>query len=341
MAMGTFFEVEETYARLDARDRLLQLNHIVPWESLRSILGGITFVAGDRGGRPGWDPLLIVKCLILQECYQLSDEDLEYQINDRLTFKRFLGLDVAAKAPDAKTIWLYRERIKTLGLDQRIFDWFNNQLDRHGFIAQKGQIVDATFVPTHKPTGKHKKQEEAGIPLSAAQKAQIDPDATFTKKGTVTHHGYKDHIQIDNKHKLIRQSEVTTASVHDSQVFEQILDKPTEPGSNTGRKVYADSAYRSVDHEKTLRENRLESQIHYRAYRNNPLTDHKEKVNHTRSKTRVRVEHVFGHMNTAMGGLVIHTIGLARAKVKITLKNVAYNMQRFVFLMTQKQNPSF
>ena len=172
MIMGTFFDVEETYARLDDRDRLLKLNQWIPWESLRQVLGEITFVGSSRGGRPAWDPLLIAKCLILQSCYQLSDEELEYQINDRLSFKRFLGLDVAAKAPDAKTIWLYRERMKDVGLERKIFDWFSNVLDQNGVVAQKGQIVDATFVPTHKPTGKHTKQEKAGMPLSAAQKAQ-------------------------------------------------------------------------------------------------------------------------------------------------------------------------
>jgi IS5 family transposase len=178
-------------------------------------------------------------------------------------------------------------------------------------------------VPTHKPTGKHTKQEKAGMPLSAAQKAQIDPDATFTKKGAIRHHGYKDHTQIDNKNKIIRQYE----------------DKPTQAGSNTGRDVYADSAYRSAKSEKTLKNNHLKSKIHHRAYRNKPLTDHQDRVNRTRSKTRSRIEHVFGHMNTSMGGLVIHTIGLARAKVKIGLKNLAYNMQRFAFLMTQNQSP--
>lgn len=339
MMMGTFFEVGDTYARLDERDRLLRLNQWISWESLRQVLGEITFVRSSRGGRPAWDPLLIAKCLILQSCYQLSDEELEYQINDRLSFKRFLGLDVAAKAPDAKTIWLYRERMKEAGLERKIFEWFSNVLDQNGVVAQKGQIVDATFVPTHKPTGKHKKQEDAGIPLSAAQKAQIDPDATFTKKGATQHHGYKNHTQIDNKNKIIRQYEVTTASVHDSQVFEQILDKPTQAKSNTGRDVYADSAYRSAKSEKTLKNNHLKSKIHHRAYRNKPLTDHQDRVNHTRSKTRSRIEHVFGHMNTSMGGLVIHTIGLARAKVKIGLKNLTYNMQRFAFLMTQNQSP--
>jgi IS5 family transposase len=122
-------------------------------------------------------------------------------------------------------------------------------------------------------------------------------------------------------------------------VFEEILDKPTQAGSNTGRDVYADSAYRSAKSEETLKNNHLKSKIHHRAYRNKPLTDHQDRVNCTRSKTRSRIEHVFGHMNTSMGGLVIHTIGLARAKVKIGLKNLTYNMQRFAFLMTQNQSP--
>ena len=206
-----------------------------------------------------------------------------------------------------------------------IFAWFDGELNRSGYIAQKGQIVDATFLPTHKPTGKQGKQLKEGIPLTPAQVAQRDEDATFTQKGNKTFHGYKNHIQTDVKNKFIREHTTTTASTHDSQELDNLID----PIGNTGRDVYADSAYRSAKTQEKLRNNKLNSKVHYRAYRNKPLTETQKKTNTTRSRVRARVEHIFGHMTTSMNGLMIHTIGLARATVKVSFKNLAYNMQRF------------
>ena len=124
---------------------------------------------------------------------------------------------------------------------------------------------------------------------------------------------------------------MTRPSTHDSQEIEQVLDTTL----NTGRGVWADSAYRSTSIEQALRTHRLRSQIHYKGYRNTPLSAAKKRTNKTRSSTRSRVEHVFGYMETVLGGMIIHTIGLARAKVKITFKNLAYNMRRFTFLQSQ------
>lgn len=331
MQMG-FFEVADSYARLDkAGDPLVKLNALIPWEGLREIIAPLAHESDKvKGGRPGHDLLLIVKCLILQSLYNISDDSCEYQINDRMSFKRFLGLSVSQKAPDAKTLWHWRERIKHKGLDEGIFTWFTGQLDLAGYKAEKGQIIDASFVPTHKPTGKHKKQLQEEIPLTEAQAAQCDRDATFTKKGGVTYHGYKNHVNVDNKHKLIRHQSVTTANRHDSQEFKEVVALKED------EEIFADSAYRSEKTEAFLKEHKMKSHIHERAYRNTPLTEAQKVANKIRSTTRVRVEHVFGHMETGMGGMVIHTIGLARARVKMSFKNLAYNMQRFAYLQSKK-----
>jgi len=335
---ASFFDVEDCYARLDRQDHLLKLNSVINWSGLAALMGQISFEGKvDGRGRHPLDGLRMAKILILQACNSLSDEMAEFLINDRLSFKRFLGLDVAEKSPDAKTIWLWRERIKHSGLHEKIFAWFEEELCNAGFAAQGGQIVDATFVPTHKPTGKHTKQMAAEIPLSARQSEQIDPDATFTKKRNESHHGYKNHVRIDARHKLIRAAETTTASLHDSQKFEDMLAPASAQPEAEENAVYADSAYRSTETEANLAAAGLNSQVHERAYKNKPLTPEQKAKNREKSRIRVRVEHMFGHMNTAMHGLMIHTIGLARAKVKVTFKNLAYNMQRFAFLMRQRQ----
>lgn len=328
-----FSVIVDCYARLDkAGDPLAKLTNFIDWNSLLPLLSGISFVSGPQGGRPALPPIVMVKCILLQSLYSLSDNACEYQINDRLSFKRFVGLEVEQKSPDSNTIWLYRERMKFQELDNKIFDWFENQINQAGYAAQKGQIVDASFVRAHKPTGKHKKQFEEEIPLTKSQHSQIDHDATFTKKNKTTYYGYKNHIQIDNKHKFIRKSTITTASTHDSQRFTNLLDEE----KNTDDDVWADSAYRSKEAEAMIIEKKLKSHVHERAYRNTPLSEEQQKNNTIKSKTRARVEHVFGHMTTSMGGLMVHTIGLARAKVKVTFKNIAYNMQRFAFFENRK-----
>lgn len=330
-----FFEVDDAYARLDkAGDSLAKLDAIIDWSGLKALMRTVAFDVhnnGGKGGRPPVCGLVMAKILILQSCNNLADDATEFLINDRLSFKRFLGLRVAQKSPDAKTIWLWRERVVHSGLHEKIFAWFEGELVRAGYAAKGGQIVDATFIPTHKPSGKHKKQLAEETPLTRAQACQIDDDATFVKKGDATYHGYKNHTNIDREYKLIRRGETTTASLHDSQKLDDLLDK-----NAVEKDVWADSAYRSEAQEASLSAAKLTSQIHERAYRNRPLTDAQKAANRVKSSVRARVEHVYGHMNTAMGGLMIHTLSLARAKVKVTLKNLAYNLQRFVFLQSRK-----
>jgi len=193
-------------------------------------------------------------------------------------------------------------------------------------------MVDAAFVPTHKPTGKQDKQITSGVPLSPRQSQQRDEDADFTKKGHVTHHGYKNHIHADAHHKFIRGFCVSSASLHDSGALDDVLDLE-DKGSN----VYADSAYRSTETEERLGRHGLVSHIHERAYRNTPLTDTQKAANTERSRIRARVEHIFGHMSNAMGGRLIHTMGIDRAFGKVAFKNIAYNMQRFVMLQRRQQ----
>lgn len=322
-----FCDVSGCYSRLDAAgDPLVKIIETVDWSGLAVLLDPIRFESGAKGGRPGWDPLIMVKCFLLQSLYGLSDDACEYQLNDRFSFKRFVGLGLDDKAPDAKTIWLYRERMIKANLTDILWDWFQAELLRHGYEAQKGQIIDAAIVSTHKPTKTHEDD------LPPAMERQIDRDASFTQKHGNSYHGYKAHIQIDNMHKFVRKQMTTSAHVHDSQLFAALL----ETKANSGRKVWADSAYRSVSHEALLSQYHLTSQIHYKAYRNKPLSEAKQRTNHTRSKTRARVEHVFGHVITAMHGWALHTIGIARAEAKITLKLLTYNIQRFARLQQLK-----
>ena len=160
-----------------------------------------------------------------------------------------------------------------------------------------------------------------------AKRRQKDSDARWTKKHGKSHYGYKNHVGIDRKHKLIRRYHVTDASVHDSQAADELLTD-----DNTASGVWADSAYRSKDIEKKVKAKGLTSRIHRKAYRNRPLQDWEKAGNRRRSRFRARVEHVFGAQQNDMGGTLVRSIGLIRVRARIGLKNLAYNMRRLVHL---------
>jgi transposase, IS5 family len=139
--------------------------------------------------------------------------------------------------------------------------------------------------------------------------------------------GYKNHVNADAKHKLIRRYEVTDAAVHDSQKLDELLTK-----GNTSADVFGDSAYRSSEIEERLRAGGFKSRIHVRATRKHSLSEAQANANRNRSKIRARVEHVFAAQQTALGGRIVRTIGIVRARAKIGLQNLAYNIRRLVTL---------
>ena len=139
----------------------------------------------------------------------------------------------------------------------------------------------------------------------------------WTKKHGKSFYGYKNHIGVDKSQKIIRKWEATDASVHDSQKLEQLLDE-----TNTGKEVWADSAYRSAEIEARLAAKGLKSRIHRRGVRCRPLSQAQQAANTTRSMVRARVEHVFGHQENAMGRKIVRTIGIARARFKIGMMNL-------------------
>jgi IS5 family transposase len=285
-------------------------------------------------GRKSFEPVMMFKVLILQALYNLSDDAMEYQIRDRLSFQRFLGLDFNDTVPDAKTIWLFREQLVRANLVKVLFDRFDARLRQMGLSARKGQIVDATIVRV--PVQKFTKEETeilAGgkVPeWSPQKKRQKDTEARWTRKNGRSFFGYKDHVEVDADLKIIRKYEITPASTHDSQVFEEILD-PT----NTNRDVFADSAYRSEEHEKMLAREGYRGHVQRKGQRNHPLTRWEKRGNRTRSKIRSRVEHIFGAQYKKAANLMVRSIGLARAKAALGLRNLAYNISRSVFLLTK------
>ena len=334
-----FFDEESRLAELSRKgDFLEELNSKVDWEKFRRPVEEVMREKNPRGpgGRPPNDAVVMVKTLILRELYQLSDDAMEYQIMDRLSFQRFLGLSLSDDAPDAKAIWHYRNELSRNGGIEKMFARFYQELEKSRLIAKKGVIVDATFaeVPRQRNSREENRHiKEGSVPEewqkeeNRAKLRQKDTDARWTKKNNQTHYGYKNHIKVDAKSKIIKRYTVTSASVHDSREIESLLD-----GDDTGESIYADSAYRSDEIEEMVKKRGLRSRIHEKGYRNHPLTDTQEKRNTRKSRTRVRVEHVFGFMKNTMKITRLRAIGKTRIEGIIGLINLTYNICRYVQL---------
>jgi IS5 family transposase len=284
----------------------------------------------SKGGRPPYDYVLMFKIMILQHFYNISDDQTEFSINDRFSFMEFLNLQLGERIPDAKTIWHFKNELAKGDMAAKLFDTLHQQLQDDDIVVNKGTMVDASFV--HVPRQRNTREENAQIKegeipedWSENKKRQKDVDATWTKKDNETHYGYKDHVKADVKTKLITNYEVTTASLHDSQMLDELLDKKDKV-------LFADSAYRSEYQENQLIEAGIESNILEKGVRNKPLTQKQIASNKKKSKIRVRVEHIFGFMTNSMHGMMIRSIGMIRAKCAVGLKNLTYNLFRLMQL---------
>ena len=322
-------------------DPLEKINVIINWELFRPILQKRTRKEDyAKGGRPPFDVVLMFKIVMLQDWNNTSDKNTEYMINDRLSFQRFLGMELGEKAPDENTIWTFKEQLGEDGM-QELFDMFNSLLENSGVITHRGSLFDASFVDVPKQRNSRDENktikegnvpEEWKTPDNEAKLEQKDTDARWAKKGNETHFGYKDHVKVDNDSKIITAFSVTSANVHDSKEIVGLVDEKDEV-------AYADSAYVGEELHEAIKEKNpnIELRIHEKGYKNKPLTDEQKENNHQKSKVRARVEHVFGYITRFMNGITIRTIGMSRAKREICGMNLAYNIKRVVFLVSAKK----
>jgi len=315
-------------------DPLQKLSDYIDWNIFRMPLEKAfesELQDNTKGGRPPFDKVMMFKALLIQSLYNLSDDQLEYQIIDRASFKRFLGLKKSDKVPDSKTFWHFREQLIKKQVIMDLFKTFNETLDQAGVFANEGKMVDASFVEA--PRQRNTREENKHIKETGKapdewdnqpnKKCQKDVDARWTKKNNATFYGYKNHVKSDTKTKLIEEFDVTDASVHDSQAIEGLLTE-----KDKGQPLYADSAYTGKEQEKIYNKKGMINHVHEKGSRNNPLTEKQKAKNKEKSSTRVRVEHIFGFVENSMHGSFVRTIGIARAKAKIGMMNLTYNICR-------------
>jgi transposase, IS5 family len=317
------------------------------------------------GVRPPYDAVLMFRLLVLQTLYTLSDDQTEYQVRDRLSFMRFVGLGLGDPVPDAKTLWLFREQLTRAGAIERLFARFDRLLRDAGYLAPRrsadrrcfadgacallrlgGQIVDATVVQARRPRLKGDEKaaiKEGKVPedWSKAKTAQMDRDGRWTlKRGrkrppkgnervatelVVPAFGYENHVTIDRRHGFVRRHTVTDAAAHDGAQLGAVLDP-----DNTASTVWADTAYRSKVNLDLLVARGMTERLQRPKPRGRPMPKHVRRGNATRAKVRARVEHVFAAQKRRLG-LVVRTVGKARASAKLGLANLVTNMLRFVW----------
>ena len=315
-------------------DPLEKLSDSIDFEMFRDMLVlNLSKLELGKGGRPPYDYVLMFKILILQRYFNLSDDQAEFQINDRMSFMRFLNLTIADDIPDSKTIWNFKETLTDIQIIESIFDLFTSKLDGLGLIIKKGQIVDASFIEVPKQRNSREEntliKEEGKAPAdwTPNKLAQKDTDAKWTKKNNVSYYGYKNHVKVDSESKLITQYVVTDASVHDSQPLDQLLND-----TDKNQSLHGDSAYTGIDQETVISQKEMTNEIHEKGYRNKPLTEEQKLSNTEKSRTRARVEHIFGFMENNMNTMELKSIGMKRITAVVGLLNLTYNMFRMIQL---------
>ncbi len=330
--------LEEDHQRqaLKEFNNLQSIKELVDWELFRTLLEEVFGPPRTRGpGRRPWDSLLLLRSLLLVVMNSLSDEQLQYMLLDRTSFKPFAGLHSKDQVPDQKTLWMYRNMLSPSGCIDELVALFKEPLAAHGSRLQTGTLVDSSVVQV--PRQRNSREENTTLKSGEVpsdwkdQPHKLCPKDTearvFKKKG-VTHFGYKNHIAVDRATKLITNWEVSPAHVHDSQVFEVLLDAHPPKG----HEVYTDSVYRSKERLSGLRKKGFKPRITYKAKRGQPLRSRQRALTPSYSKVRCRVEHVFGAMRNDRKVRSMTCLGFNRSRVWIGLGNRCYTIKRVCYL---------
>ena len=317
-----------------------QLGSLIDWGRVGSIL---SCVHGSRYGAPGYPPVLMLKALLLQQWYGLSDPGLEDALSDRLSFRRFVGLALDARAPDHSTISRFRTALVAGGLTEQVFAEVTRQIDARGLILRQGTMIDATLIEAAVKRPKPPKDAEpAGAsddgtsdeaaapspserPPSKLVLSKIDPDARWAKKGHQRTFGYKGHVAVDYASGIIRRACFTTAAVADTTIADALI-------LGDERAVYADKAYDTKARRQNLKAAGIKDRIAHRANKHHPLTARQEQRNTGISRRRSGVERIFATAKRLMGWRRVRYLGFARNAGHFDLICTAINLRRFVVL---------
>lgn len=304
---------------LGRNSRLERIAELIDWGSVEAALAPLR--SGVRGAPP-YPALLMFRALLLQQWYGLSDPGLEEALNDRMSFRRFVGLGMEASAPDHATLWRFREALATAGLDETSFAAVNAQLDRRGLVVRAGTLIDATLVaaqsaPPPPGSGEGGASKLVGTPR--------EPDADWTRRGHRRHFGYKAHLAMDLRSGLVRKVCLTRASVNDTEMAESLI--VGDEGA-----VYADKGYDTHARRAALRARGIRPRLMRRANKHHPLTSRQKRANHLIGQVRGRVETAFAVLKRHYGFARARYRTLARNNARLLLCCTAINLRRSLVL---------
>ena len=287
-----------------------RLSGLVKWYRFEKLLAHLRDEKGP--GRPGYPVLVLFKALLLQSLYGLSDRELEDALNDRLSFKRFVGLSLDEAAPDHTVLNRFRNRLGAEQLLEKLFAELDRQLEQAGVMIKRGAMLDATLI-------------EAVSAPPTDKRPSKDPDARFAKrqgKGGSTF-GYKAHVGVDEGSGLIRSVITTPANVNDTTPADALI-------RGDEKVVWADAAYHTHARERALKARGVKPRLARRANKHHPqLTPRLKRYNGLIARRRAAVETTFATLKRRMKLTSIRYVGLAKAQAQVLMAAIAFNMRRW------------
>jgi transposase, IS5 family len=291
--------------------RLDKIHRLVDWKPFEARLKRIY---SSPQGRPSHPVLLLFKCLLLEAWYNLSDYALEESLDDRLSFRRFVGLSVSEKAPDHSVFSRFRDQLVQHGIHEQLFKELDHQLESRRLIIKKGTLVDATVIEA---APKKPDQNADG----SAGKSPADPEADWTKKGGRYLFGYKAHLGVDQHSELIRRVVMTPAHVHDGKMLDQVVSGDEEW-------AFADKAYDSAKNHQILEGKNVKNGILIKGAGNRKLSKIEKMCNRVLSRLRCPVERIFGTLKRSYRYSRARYLGLKKNGLQLTIMSMAYNLRR-------------
>jgi IS5 family transposase len=282
----------------------------VKWYRFRKLLGKLE---PEGAGRPPYDPLMMFKALLLAQLYNLSDSALEEALNDRFSFRRFLGLALESDAPDHTTLCRFRNRLVEAGLAARLFAEFDRQIEARGFVLKRGTMIDATMV-----------EAAASPPRQSDGSDAEDPDAAFARRQgkAGSTYGYKAHLGVDQGTRLIRSAILTPANVNETVVADALI-------RGDERAIYADKAYAKEERRKRLKAAGIKARIMHKSWGGGaPLSRWQKLHNRLIAPRRAEVETVIAIFKRRLGYSAVRYLGLLKNQAHLLLLAIAYNMRR-------------
>jgi IS5 family transposase len=321
-----------------------QINSIINWEKIDQFIKRYYNKGFSVTGRPSYSGLLLFKITLLQTWYNLSDYEVEDQVNDRISFSKFLGLSLEDNCPDHSVISRFRTEMTKRKAYDKLLKEINNQLIAHGILVKQGILLDASVIDTpRKPKGnteyevvidreediqelqsKEYIQEEKRSKLLKKEKPGVDKEAKWVKKAGKLHYGYKQHTAT-NEEGLVLAIVTTPANESDTTHFEDVLDKID---IENYKSIKADKGYKSEKNDKVVKTKKLKNHILHKATKNRKLTNKEIEFNKLISKTRFKIERTFGTIKKQFGGTIARYIGLEKMHTQHLMQAIAYNLYR-------------